>query len=563
MKRNFNLRPLPAYIIMSVFVALVCGSTVLMLILRRDELDEEFMWLAILPAALFLLWTVLTAMVYIRTRKRYDAVFRQILDTFPREDVEAFLEYTERLPEPEEISRWVCGKLDSYERAKFNNMVAIASTAMSRDIFWRVSEKNMRLDFGEYWENTYGEIDLGKTKDIRHILSSFTRAEFNSALKRMDEDKGSSFSIFGKMRLSSEKVISVLIQGKCIKNPATEEMVCMGTVSDIDAESRLSDRLKAENLKSRFMLDASSDAFYEVNVGENKLTSLNPKVAESIFGITDMQDFDGERRPYWELIHPDDREGFVDRFFNYDHMAIMPDQKMQYEYRIKNRDGEYIWVEHQAQVIGLEDGRVTRVIGRISDITTQKRIALKQRTNIDALTGAMLRTSVIRAYENRIYDGDRCVVLVNINGFRYINNQYGYEMGDTVLRHVVTVLWEKQQGRCVVGRLDSDTFVIAMMEVNEKHTPQKMIGKIIDSFEKPLTAEGKVVNIAVCVSCSKVFSAGSSFDEAYEQAELAMKVCKHNSKAYTNSFKEYTDGLREQAEALQTQTEGLQEQLNR
>lgn len=546
MKRNFKLRPLPAYIITSVFVALVCGSTVLMLILGSEEADGEFVWLAVLPAALFLLWTVLTAVIYIRTRRRYDSVFMDILSTFPKEDVEAFLEYTERLPEPEEISRWVCGKLESYERARFNNMAALSGVSMSREIFWRISKKSNRVDFGEYWENMYSITNLGKTKDIRLMLDPATRAEFDDGLRKVMDDPGAGFTMYGKLELSAEKSVAVFIRGKCMKNPSTGERVYMGTVCDLDMETKLSEHLKEEKQKNRFMLAASTDIFYEVNVSDNKLKALNPKVSEAILGISDMMDFEGERKPYWELIHPDDREGFVDRFFNYDHMAIMPDQQMHYEYRVKNKDGEYIWVEHHAQATAFEEGKVVSVIGRISDVTSRKRIQLKQRTNIDALTGAMLRTSVAKQFESRIYDGDRCVVLVNINGFRLINNLYGYETGDTVLTHMVTVLWENQLGRCVVGRLDSDTFTVAMLDVNEENDPRKMAEKIIEAFRHPMDIEGKAVNIAVCASCSGVFKAGCSFDEAYAQAELAMKISKQNASSYTSSFIEYTDGMREQ-----------------
>ena len=557
MKRYFYLRPVPAYIITSVVVALACGSTVLVLFLRRENADGELVWLTVLPAVLFLLWTVSAVVVFFRTRKRYDNVFNEILSTFPKEDVDAFKEFTMRSPEPEEVSRWVCGKLMSYESARFNNIAALSSVAMSREIFWRISEQSLlRLDFGDYWERTYGLTDLGNTKDIRHILSSGTREEFNAAIKRITENAGTGFNIYGTLELASEKNISVLIQGGSVKNPATGKIVCMGTVCDMNIETALSERYKAEKIKTGFLQNACPDVLYEVDVKENRLRSLNPRKAKDLLDMGDMQDFDGQRRPYWENIHPDDREGFVDRFFNYDHMAIMPEQKMQFEYRVKNKDGDYIWVEHQAQVIAYdEDGKVSRVIGRIADITAKKRIALKQRTNIDALTGAFLRTSVAREFENSFYDGNkRCVVLVNINGFHLLNNEYGYESGDQILRHVVTVLWESQRGRCVVGRLDSDTFVVGMMEVNEENTPQEMVQRIISGFEKPLTIDNnKIVNIAVSVSCSSVFDRRCEFDEAYEQAELALKESKKTATSFTNVFTDYTDSLQERSEGSHKQ----------
>lgn len=546
MKKQFNLRPVPAYIITSVFTALVCGSTVLTLFLRRDEADE-FTWLAILPAALFLLWTVSAAVVFYKMHRRYSNVFKEILSTFPKEDVDAFMEYTERSPEPEELSRWICGKLMSYESARFNNMAALSGAAMSRDAFWRISDTAMRLDCGEYWERTYGYTDLNKTKDIRLLLSAPTRQEFNNGIKKISEDIGSTFSIFGKLELTPEKPVSVLIQGRSVKDPASGAVVYMGTVCDVDIETKLSEKYKAERTKSKFLQNASPDVLYEVNVEDNRLRALNPKRAKEMLGMGDMMDFDGQRRPYWENIHPDDREGFVDRFFNYDHMTIMPDQKMVYEYRVKNREGDYIWVEHTVQALAFEDGRVTRIIGRISDITMQKRGQQKEQHSIDGLTGAMLRSAVAREFERHIFDGNtRCLILFNINGFHLINNEYGYDSGDQVLRHLVTVLWESQQGRSIVGRLDDDTFVVTMMEVNEKNTPQKVVNKVLARFKEPLEIENRIINVAVSAACSGLFTEHCTFEEAYEQAELAMRACKRDATTYSSAFAEYTDSLREQ-----------------
>lgn len=553
MKRYFNLRPVPAYIITSVFTALVCGSTVLTLFLHQDGVDGH-LWLVFLPAALFLLWTVSAAVVFYKTHKRYNNVFKEILSTFPQEDVDAFMEFTSRNPTPEEISRWVCGKLVSYERARFNNMAALSGVSMSREIFWRISEQSMRLDFGNYWERTYGYSDLGRIKDIRLILSPATRADFNECIKKISEKEDGSFNLFGDLVLSPEKTISVFIQGRSIKNPASKDIVFMGTVCDINIETRLSERYKTERIKTRFLINASPDVLYEVSVPENRLKSLNPKIAKELLDMGDMQDFDGQRRPYWELIHPDDREGFVDRFFNYDHMTIMPEQKMEFEYRVKNKDGDYIWVEHQAKAIEFKNNRVTRIIGRISDITEKKRNALKQSTSIDALTGAFLRSSVAREFENPIYDGNtRCVILFNVNSFHLINNLYGYEAGDSVLRELVTVLWEKQQGRCAVGRLEDDTFVVVMMAVSDVHTPEKVIDRTLERFEQPLNVNGTMVNIALSAGSSGRLEGKCTFEEGYEKAAIALKVSKQTATAYANVFTEYTDSLQQQAEGLHEQ----------
>ena len=251
-----------------------------------------------------------------------------------------------------------------------------------------------------------------------------------------------------------------------------------------------------------------------------------------------MSDFDGERRPYWKLIHPDYQEGFVDRFFDYNHMLIMPEHHMVYDYKIKNKSGDYIWVQHKAQVTLARNGEVLKVIGRISNINEQKSREYKNRyqSDYDSLTGSLARSALKEQFDRNIGDGkQRAIVLFNINRFRYINNEYGFETGDSVLKKIVIILWENQKGKCIVGRADSDTFIVGMLAANEKDHPQTQIEKIFPKFKEPLEVDGKVINVSLCAAGSSC-SSDKSFEELYKEAEKALNICKSTQNTYENTF---------------------------
>lgn len=542
MKKALILRLAPIYILTAALFSAVCAGVSAVLISGGVKTDV-LIWFVPLMMALCVAWSVSCTVIVRKIRKQFSDSFDQILSSFVKEDAEALMSINGGDPLPEQLARWVKEQSELFDEARRNNVAIASEVELSGEIFWRISDKGCSFRYGEYWSKNYGYVTLNSSGDIRSHIQPSDLPEFERALKNTQDRVINSFNIVVGLIVSPHKTVTARVRGSGIDGIGSDEQrMVVGIIHDIDAESELERRLESEQIKNRFLLQSAKDVIYEVDVPENKLVSLNPEMAEELFGLGSMNDFDGERRPYWENIHLDYREGFVDRFFDYTHMMIMPEHMMTYEYRIRNKAGDYIWVEHTAQVISHSGNKVEKVIGRISNINELKGIALDLhfKSMCDGLTGALLKSALGGQYDDELKKGRKqAVVLFNINRFRFINNQYGYEFGDMVLRRVTELLWTHQKGKCIIGRADDDTFIIAMLAVTEKDHPESQFVKLLPVFSEPIKINNTYINITFSAA-SSIPSSETRFNEAFCQAEKALAVCKSLNQVYKNSHLPYS-----------------------
>lgn len=540
--KNNETHLFPAYaVIFTVFALAACLCA---LIVRLASGAAEIALIIFIMLILCATFIALFTRFYRTTVNRLGASMKKITEAFPEDEREALRLMSGDEFEPMKAAEYICESLRKYEQDDILSRQIRLSVNNSREIFWFIRGEKCEFFCGDYWNRHYPSNSLGTVKDLRDLFSEDSRAELAAAVKQACASPGSSFSLSSSMEISQTNFIRVRIRGKsALQDDGTS--IVYGTVRSVQSETILKNKLQGEQIKSAFLLEMIQDVIYEVDVESNTLKSLNPEMSKALFGIEDMGDFDSERRPYWELIHPDYREGFVDRFFNYNHMLAMPERKMSFEYRVKNKNGDYIWVEHTAQVLRTKNGAVTEVIGRISDIDKRKLAEADKVKTTDGITGGMVKSAVVRGYDDPANaKGKRCLVLFNINGFHNINNEYGFKTGDELFRQIMLILWSKQRGSCLVGRFNADMFAIAMLDVNQHNDPVLQMTRVLDAFLDPIKINGRTINISLRAACSEAAGEGGSFSAAYEQAAFALKLCARQNHSHSNSYLKYDDTLR-------------------
>ncbi|MCM1299026.1 MAG: sensor domain-containing diguanylate cyclase [Firmicutes bacterium] len=549
--KALNLSLVPIYILIVVLYVISCASAVLAVIIREQDYDILY-WLIPSVTAVFVLFAIGSTLFFRRLKSRFDGSFDIVLSAFSSEKTEALRSLNDGDPTPEQLSHWVSEQSRLTADARWRTSVAVAAVDNSSEIFWWLYGDKSKYYFGEYWSKTYGYNQLSASGDIRKVLSEGTLADFNGAVRKLQEGVSASFNIMGDLRLNSHKTVRVRITAK-ILDIEDSHGVIVGTLHNMEEEDNLIKDLESARIRENFLLRSRSDVVYKVDLPDNKLKILTPKTAKELFGFGDLPDFDGGRRPYWQMIHPDFREGFVDRFFNYNHMMMMPEHIMTYQYKIKTLEGSYIWVEHQAQVTAYHDGEVKSVIGRItniSEVKAKERDGLHQ-TNYDSLTGAMVFSAVKELFDKEAGSGQpKAILLFNINRFRLINNEYGYDFGNLVLRYFVCALWESQKTQCQVGRVDSDTFIVALLRADTEEIAKIQIEALFEKFNETLEVEGKMVNLTISAAASEI-SAESGFAQLYHQAEKALAVCKSANSPFASSYEIYNSHTEEQYTKLQ------------
>jgi diguanylate cyclase (GGDEF)-like protein len=124
---------------------------------------------------------------------------------------------------------------------------------------------------------------------------------------------------------------------------------------------------------------------------------------------------------------------------------------------------DLLWTSHQRQVGGFMDQLWSRAgaEGERRDLEAQARDLLRSAEQ-DPLTGLANRRAVQRCCAQLRPGGQVCLVLIDVDHFKEVNDRYGHSVGDAVLREMATLLTRSVRGMDVVARWGGEEFLIAL-----------------------------------------------------------------------------------------------------
>lgn len=138
----------------------------------------------------------------------------------------------------------------------------------------------------------------------------------------------------------------------------------------------------------------------------------------------------------------------------------------------------------------------------------------------DSLTGAYNRRIL-----NSVNDYS-VVVLCDIDNFKTINDKYGHDIGDRVLKTVTQVLFDNTRSNDVVCRYGGDEFLIVFKRCGQKLVKERMnyINNIIrNSFNNAR------INVSLSIGIS-AYEKGKTLEDAIKEADIALYNCKEHGK---------------------------------
>lgn len=184
-------------------------------------------------------------------------------------------------------------------------------------------------------------------------------------------------------------------------------------------------------------------------------------------------------------------------------------------------DGEIIGSLNQADLSRLRyrPGMDTRLLERLavkvsiclSNVTAHEK--LKWFAWRDPLTGLLNRRVMEkvlqREYKRAVrYKTNLTLAFLDLDDFKAVNDRYGHDRGDDLLRYVADVLEELTRGSDVVSRYAGDEFVIILPGVSTKES-LLLIQRLQDYFHKnPLDAEKEQIPVSISFGISSMGDAG-------------------------------------------------------
>ncbi|MBN3908848.1 MAG: PAS domain-containing protein [Nostoc sp. NMS1] len=149
----------------------------------------------------------------------------------------------------------------------------------------------------------------------------------------------------------------------------------LGIAFDITERRHIEISLRQSNERFELVAAAVNCLIYDWEIHRSSVERTQGLT--QVFGYT-QQEAEPTFEWWQQLIHPDDQQRVNDQF-----MANMANgNRYSIEYRIRHKDGRYLWVQDQGFAVRDANGQVVRVVGASTDITKQQ-AALRERQQIE------------------------------------------------------------------------------------------------------------------------------------------------------------------------------------
>lgn len=332
-------------------------------------------------------------------------------------------------------------------------------------------------------------------------------------------------------------------------------MGCVVTLRDMSARQEMA-RALAES-ERRFYSAFEHAAIGMALVGEEGRFIQANEVAVGMLGMSSASIGDVSLR---ELCHADDR-AVLDQYLARLAAAELP--AFQVELRLVIADGRVLWVLLSVSAVG-DDRAVARYyIVQMQDVTA-RRVAEEQLVFVayyDALTGLSNRAQILRQLDQTIAFCRRrgeqmAVMFIDLDDFKVVNDSYGHNAGDALLREVAARLRGVVRETDIVGRLGGDEFVVILSGIDGDEAAARVCSKLTSAMTAPCQFEGQAIQTSCSIGVSRFPADAVTAERLIVAADDAMYRAKELGK---NGFTFYS---REWAQAL-TQRMVLETELRR
>jgi len=195
------------------------------------------------------------------------------------------------------------------------------------------------------------------------------------------------------------------------------------------------------------------------------------------------------------------------------------------------KDGTVFPVEVSSKTLDIHGELIRFHIVR--DITERKKTEkkIKYFANYDPLTDIYNRGYLM--YQLRktleqasIEDFKFAVMLFDIDKFKIVNDTYGHNAGDEVIRKVASRLQEAIRGLDIIGRLGGDEFLVVQPFIKDATDPMILARRIHDCISKPVIWEGNTIEVHISIGISIYPESSNNIKGLIHSADNAMYIVK-------------------------------------
>lgn len=232
------------------------------------------------------------------------------------------------------------------------------------------------------------------------------------------------------------------------------------------------------------------------------------------------------------LVHPEERSEVMAEW----QLSVKTGKPYDIEHRMQWGDGEYRWVHARAYPRLGSGGQVMAWYGATEDIHERK--LAEQRMSWmathDSLTGLANRLHFRNQLEAEIdaFEGKKVVLLLlDLDGFKLVNDTYGHDVGDELLVETARRLRNLVGMHGFVARLGGDEFTVILPHVVSATSLEDFSKRVLDELSMPLLVRGATVNICASIGIAIYPDDDTSALELLKAADLALYAAKSQGRS--------------------------------
>ena len=305
--------------------------------------------------------------------------------------------------------------------------------------------------------------------------------------------------------------------------PVIIDKKAQGTIAlyqDITDRKKAEETLRKSQQEFASLFESSPEALVYLDENSN-IININPRFTK-LFGYT-FEEVKG-RNINDGMIHPPDK---IEEGEKLDKVALSEGYFI-YESIRKKKDGALFPVSISGSNIVI-DGQTKGAIGTYVDITERKKMEeeLEKLAHFDALTGCCNRGYGLSLLDQQFKLAHRkkyplLLAYIDIDRFKYINDTFGHEEGDMVLKEAVKIFKSTLREVDIICRMGGDEFLLIFPDSSLDDAPliRERINKKLKELNKKLAKHYKI-SFSVGLSCYNPFNP-LSIDELIRIADENM-----------------------------------------
>lgn len=332
---------------------------------------------------------------------------------------------------------------------------------------------------------------------------------------------------------------------------------------DLEYRDTLSQQAEAITEIGHFIFDEKNEHYLFVSPGLARIYGVSSE--EYMRNVQSTEDDLAD-------VYDEDRERLEDAYEQFNEDA----KDFSMEYRLWRADGELRWVRELNAAQLFEDGKVVHSLGVMQDITARKNTEMQllqaketleatveERTleladtvlklqdeivernkiaaeleflaNHDALTGLPSLRLCKDRLDRSLADSRRSkqmsvVLFLDLDGFKEVNDTYGHEYGDIVLKTTADRIKAEIRETDTVARIGGDEFVIILSRIPDQNIIKRVAANVIAQISQFIQIGNNEITIGASIGIAVYPEDGTTSDTLIRQADQAMYLIKRSGK---------------------------------